>query len=282
MINLYAVPPPQGERSGREREASFDLRISTMYVPGGRAAFWAALLKPPRLEPTIKHVWLFDPSLAIHPATNPLLQMVELLRATEAAAVFASPEPSHAPPSGRALARLPAEQAAAPAAAAAARHPPCFASSTGVAALSPSLVMMREVAVALEATVLSTLDANASALRAAAAGRLPSSVIEPGLGRMLCGVGSKLRGPSKPSCVVAHLLPLQMMHRDGGVRKAHAGERPGARAPSCLPKSACAEALRGRFGAAVFNETARGRERCWVAAQAKGGVALDRRGLEAD
>ena len=61
---------------------------------GPKERAWSELLRPS--SEALRHasyVWIFDPSIAVHPVHNPLAQMVETLRATDASLVYAMVHP---------------------------------------------------------------------------------------------------------------------------------------------------------------------------------------------
>jgi hypothetical protein len=81
---------PGTPRKGSQPDASLFSRIITTWVRGPKERVWAQLLRPS--TEALRHasyVWIFDPSLAVHPVHNPLAQMVETLRATDASIVYA-------------------------------------------------------------------------------------------------------------------------------------------------------------------------------------------------
>ena len=126
--------------SARERESALDLRISTTFVRGGRPAFWRALLGDAASRgPSLRWVWLFEPSLMAHPSVNPLAQLLELGTSTGAALVYTLP-------SGE---RLPGA-------------PHCVAMTSGAALLGPSVILTSDLAKNFYGRVLARLDNNAT------------------------------------------------------------------------------------------------------------------------
>ena len=93
-------------------------------------------------------------------------------------------------------------------------------------------------------------------------------------GRLLCGLARWLNR-NGVGCV-ASAAPVQETPRPKGQREK--GHERRARQACAGAGSRCAHLLRSRFGRNLFNETDKdaAREKCWVPAQNKAGVWVDR------
>ena len=54
---------PEGHNGkvGRDLDASVDSRVTTTWIPGGRAVFWKAVLSPEKIGEHVDYIWFFDP-----------------------------------------------------------------------------------------------------------------------------------------------------------------------------------------------------------------------------
>ncbi|KAL1504936.1 hypothetical protein AB1Y20_008703 [Prymnesium parvum] len=151
-------------------EASVDSRITTTWVVGPRAVFWAQVLLPLVEHEQVDLVWLFSPGVAVHPAFHPLVEMAETLFNTNALAAGFSPE-AHPP-----------------------TRPACIATPSAVLDMSSSIVMRREGFSLLVRGVIN---------------KLPRAALEDvdlGLGDVLCSVLSRhlTRHITRVACVRLH------------------------------------------------------------------------------
>lgn len=122
-------------RKGAPVDQMTDVRVDTYWVRGSRARFWTLVLAPAMLaRQRIAYIWLFSSCVFVHPAINPLRQMHQLLRATDASVVFLRP-PSPSRPSTTLDGTSPSRDDAAPPSTPAAKVTKKTASSSTNAAL---------------------------------------------------------------------------------------------------------------------------------------------------
>ena len=129
------------------------------------------------------YVWLFEPSLAVHPSSNPLAQLVHVMRSTEAYLVYPRPlSPPNAP-----VANAPSQG-----------HPEdtgCAVSTVRNAPLSLSTVIKADAWKLLHGSVLARYD------------EAQLEKLEPGFEMLFCGLISQRWGDTgRPACIEAQTL----------------------------------------------------------------------------
>jgi hypothetical protein len=164
------------ERTGRKQDVSQDSRISTTWISGTPSLFWKRVLTA-KYVGDADFVWLFDSELTVHPSVNPLTQLVEVAKSTDAPIVFARPRIDRTMDAG------------------------CIATTVRVAHLFPSIVMKAEAWKLFHHGVLSQAPDT----------HLPH--LEGGLGMLICGlVERSMRGNSdKAACVESHMASIQLV-----------------------------------------------------------------------
>ena len=222
------------QRTNRKLDVSLDARITTSWLNGPRSLIWKQLLTPELIADPVEFVWLFDPSLGVHPSVNPLPQLIHVLKSTEAAIVFARLD-------GHSLLK------SAHAAGSQAEGPSCTASTVRSAPLGPMTVFKAEAWRQIHGNVLSRIDDSQLAQ------------LEPGFEMLFCGIfGRRYNQLGRPVCVESHLIATRI--DAGGARSIPSQLRTDHR---CDP-STCANPLRRMYSLA-FNVTAHEDGRCWVA-----------------
>ena len=230
------VLTPEGKKSptGRDLDVSLDARIRTTWINGPRALFWKRVLTPELLVEPIDFVWIFDADLAVHPALNPLPQLVHVLKGTEASVAFARPlSPSRAPVAS-AQSRAQDEN--------------CAAATVRHAQLSLSAVFKVEAWKLFHGNVLKRLDDP----------RLEQ--LEPGFDMLMCGLfGKRWADTGRPACVESHLWSTRLDERGRELTKA-------VTPSSSLRCEAirCQQPLR-RLYPSAYNASDHDDGRCWAA-----------------
>ena len=186
VVNLLEKEGSKG-RTGRHQDVSQDDRIMTTYIRGPRALFWKHVLTPGFLADPIDYVWLLDPSLAAHPAANPLPQLLNVMRTTEAYLVYSRPHSSTLGHKVKAFSPGAAE------------NPGCAASTVRYAPLALSTVIRADAWKLIHANVLSRID------------ETQLGKVEAGFEMLLCGVIYRRWGDTRrPTCVESHLLSSRL------------------------------------------------------------------------
>lgn len=182
VVNINEKESGKG-RPSRGSDISLDARIRTTYISGPRALFWKRVLTGAILRDPLDYVWLFEPSLAVHPSSNPLAQLVHVMRSTEAYLVYPRPlSPPNAP-----VANAPSQG-----------HPEdtgCAVSTVRNAPLSLSTVIKADAWKLLHGSVLARYD------------EAQLEKLEPGFEMLFCGLISQRWGDTgRPACIEAQTL----------------------------------------------------------------------------
>ena len=227
--------------SGRKADISLDARISTTWINGPRSLFWKRVITPALLSEPVEYVWLFDATIAVHPSTNPLVQLVHLLKSTEASVAFPRIR------STTSAARSKAKESDAS----------CAAVTMRTAAFAPSVIFKADAWKHFHGTVLTRLrDEHLAA-------------VEPGFDQLVCGVvNERYERANRPACVEAFVTSTQLGDRRDLIAEAAAQQH------DC-PETTCSSPLRHMFPS-TFNTSTHDDGKCWVASAR--GLQLSRGG----
>ena len=227
---------PVKDRKGLMLDVSLDDRIATHWVDGPRSLFWKTVITPALLQSSnSEFLWLFDATIAVHPPLNPLPQLVQMLRSTEAAVVYSRVQRSAA------IGEEPNVML----------NTSCLASTSRYAPFGPSSVFRAD---AWKHFWTSTLQ------------RTPDewlARIEPGFPRVFCGVAYHQHFGKKPACVEAQLMSSQIADEPVPARRRGRAEAPAV--PTGCPKDSCETPLR-KMHPNAFDAIAHDDGTCWFAA----------------
>ena len=241
VLNMRDADTSRRSTTGRKADVSLDARISTTWISGARSIFWKRVLTSAYLSEPLDYVWLFDATLAAHPSVNPLAQLVQVLKSTEASVVYGRTRSASSRTRGGESAE--------------ATDGNCAASTVRVAELAPSVVFTADGWRHFHNNVLNRFEDD----------RLVQ--FEPGFELLVCPlVHQRNFKNNRPACVEAQLWSTRLTDARELAAEVHQRR---------CPELRCAGPLRRTFRTS-FNTTEHDDDRCWAASPR--GLTLHRRG----